>query len=197
MFISINYDKSIVCSYVQAIHISSRRSIRMSVYKFQQHDVYDEHPQGQTPRKVWPSVLALLKEWLPWKVRRSSAFFKMSSVFHGKRVDWTSCGGKTLENSTCSNDQPGVCIIGTFSTNRIWNVGETYYKQRTQHQLRERTTNLIVALSKRIDWAMSRLPSKELSAVLSKWTQLQNTYPTLQWNSLSPKPSNVQSPSRM
>ena len=92
----------------------------------------------------------------------------MSSVFHGKRVDWISFCRKTLENSTCSNIQSGVCVIGTFSTNRIWNVGETYHKQRTQHQLRERTTNPIVALSKRIDWAMSRLPSKELSAVLSK-----------------------------
>ena len=45
--ISINYDKSIVCSYVQPIQISSRRSIRILIREFQVHHVCDEHRKAK------------------------------------------------------------------------------------------------------------------------------------------------------
>ena len=163
--VSINHDNSII-RHVQAVHISSRRSIYM--HSRSPSAWILRASQGQ---HLWRSDRA---HWSCWRngPREKSEGLLISSKcpqFSMARIDFRSCG-KTLEKSTCSNDQPGVCIIGTFSTNSTWNVGETYYKKRFQHQLRKRRTNPIVALSKPIDWAMSRLPSKELSAVLSKWT---------------------------
>ena len=95
---------------------TSRRSIRILIHEFQVHDVYDEHPKAKrlgTDQAHWPC-------WRNGSHEKSEGLLLFSKCPQfstlRKRVDLDEfVVGRHLKNSTCSNVQPGVCIIGTFS----------------------------------------------------------------------------------
>ena len=62
-------------------------------------------------------------------------------------------------------NQPGICIIGTFSKHITWNPDEACYEVRSQHQPCERTTHAMVGLNKRKDWATAAFLPDEDTAI--------------------------------